>query len=47
MIDHKKNAAALAKLGKYKTAGGCLYVNKLEDIDPKLLKELIAASLKK
>jgi hypothetical protein len=42
----KRYAAALEKLGKHKTGVGCLYINKLEDIDIKVLKEMIAASLK-
>lgn len=41
------DAALLKKLGKYKTAGGCHYINKLEDIDIKVLKKMIEASLKK
>src|SRR5258706_13513379 len=32
-IDIKKHAAALEKLGKHKAGVGCLYINKLEDID--------------
>jgi len=36
----------LKKLGKYKTGGGCLYVNKLKDVDIKVLKELIKQSVK-
>jgi Domain of unknown function (DU1801) len=43
----KEHSAALKKLGKYKTGGGCLYINKLEDIDMKVLKEMIDASLKR
>jgi hypothetical protein len=31
----------LKKLGKYKAGGGCLYVNKLADIDLKILALLI------
>lgn len=46
MLDHKTHAAALEKLGKYKTDGGCLYINKLADIDTKVLEGLIKASLK-
>ena len=42
----KEHAAALQKLGKHKTGVGCLYINKLEDIDLKVLKGMIAASLK-
>ena len=43
----KEHAAALKKLGKHKTGVGCLYINKLEDIDIKVLKEMIDASLKR
>ena len=37
----------LKKLGKYKTGKGCLYINKLEDVDKKILSELITKSVKK
>ena len=37
----------LKKLGKYKTGKGCLYINKLEDVDVKVLHELIATSVNK
>ena len=37
----------LKKLGKYKTSVGCLYIKKLEDVDKKVLKELVTASVKK
>ena len=37
----------LKKLGKHKTSVGCLYVNKLEDVDIKVLEEIVAASFKK
>lgn len=36
----------LKKLGKHKTGGGCLYINKLKDVDLKVLKELIKISFK-
>jgi len=36
---------ALKKLGKHKTGVGCLYINKLEEIDLKVLKEIIEAAL--
>lgn len=37
----------LAKLGKHKISqGGCLYINKLADVDQKVLEELITASYK-
>ncbi len=35
----------LKKLGKFKTGKGCLYINKIEDIDIKTLKELIKQSV--
>ena len=37
----------LKKLGKYKTSVGCLYIKKLEDVDKKVLKELVTESVKK
>ncbi|MGQ0738355.1 MAG: DUF1801 domain-containing protein [Bacteroidota bacterium] len=36
----------LKKLGKHKTGGGCLYFNKLADVDVKVLKELVSHSYK-
>jgi hypothetical protein len=46
VITLQEHAAALKKLGKHKAGGGCLYINKLEDIDLKVLKGIIDASLK-
>ena len=37
----------LKKLGKHKTSVGCLYIKKLEDVDKKVLKELVAESVKR
>ncbi|MGH2646711.1 MAG: DUF1801 domain-containing protein, partial [Ginsengibacter sp.] len=34
----------LEKLGKHKTGKGCLYINRLSDIDHGILKKLIKAS---
>ncbi|MBS4027950.1 MAG: DUF1801 domain-containing protein [Ignavibacteriales bacterium] len=45
-LNIKEHATTLKKLGKHKTGVGCLYINKLEDVDMKVLKELIDASLK-
>ena len=42
----KEHSSALKKLGKHKTGVGCLYINKLDDIDIKVLKRMIDASLK-
>jgi len=43
-INHQ-HAEALKKLGKHKTGVGCLYINKLVDIDLNILKGMIEASL--
>lgn len=37
--------ALLSKLGKHKIGGSCLYFNKLEDIDVKVLKQIIRKSV--
>ena len=39
--DISKADSILGRLGKYKTGKGCLYINKLADIDKEVLKELI------
>jgi hypothetical protein len=46
LIDLQRHADSLTKLGKYKTGGGCLYINKLEDVDIKLLEKIIGDSVK-
>jgi hypothetical protein len=43
----QEHAEALKKLGKHKTGVGCLYINKLDDIDLKVLKGMVEVSLKK
>jgi Domain of unknown function (DU1801) len=43
-LDIKSHAAALEKLGRHKTGSGCLYINKLDDIDIEVLKTIIQAS---
>lgn len=45
-INIKEHEATLKKLGKHKTGVGCLYINKLEDVDMNVLEEMIAESLK-
>ncbi len=42
-----EHAEALKKLGKHKTGVGCLYINKLEDVDIKVLQQMIKTSLTK
>jgi len=44
MGGHGQFEELFAKLGKYKTGKSCVYVNKLEDIDLDVLKELIKES---
>lgn len=34
----------MEKLGKYKMGVGCLYIKKLTDVDPEILKQLISES---
>lgn len=46
LIDLQRHADALTKLGKHKTGGGCLYINKLEDVDIKILEKIIAGAAK-
>ena len=36
-----ENTKLMEKLGKHKTGKGCLYINKLSDIDIKILAEII------
>ena len=43
LIDLKRHADALTKLGKHKTGTGCLYINKLADVDIKVLEKMITA----
>jgi Domain of unknown function (DU1801) len=42
-----EHAALLKKLGKFTTSVGCLYIKALEDVDRKVLKELVKASVKR
>lgn len=37
----EKEKDLLSQLGKHKMGKGCLYINKLEDVDSKILEELI------
>ena len=38
--------ASLAKLGKYKTSKGCIYIKSLEDVDAKILKSMMDKCVK-
>jgi len=44
--DISKYGTFLKILGKHKTGMGCLYINKLEDVDIKVLKGMMEAALK-
>jgi hypothetical protein len=43
---HGEHPELLAKFGKFKTGKGCLYVNKLSDVDIEILKKLAEDSIK-
>ncbi len=38
-------APLMKKLGKHKTGKSCLYINKLDDVDMKVLEQLVAKSV--
>ncbi|MBD0331748.1 MAG: DUF1801 domain-containing protein [Chitinophagaceae bacterium] len=44
--DIKAHTSSLKKLGKHKTSVGCLYINKLDDIDINVLEEMVNATVK-
>jgi hypothetical protein len=44
MSGFEKYPELLKKLGKHKKSVGCLYINKLEDVDVAILKKIIKAS---
>ncbi|MDR2083911.1 MAG: DUF1801 domain-containing protein [Bacteroidales bacterium] len=46
-MDVQKYAEYLKKLGKHKTGVGCLYINKLSDVDITVLSEMINEAVKK
>lgn len=46
VVDVKKHADTLNKLGKHKTGAGCLYINKLADVDLKVLEKMIQLAVK-
>lgn len=45
MAGFDAHAALLKKLGKHSTSMGCLYIKRLDDVDRKVLKELVQASV--
>jgi len=45
-LNIKEHSTVLNNLGKHKTGVGCLYINKLDDVDINVLKKLIGMALK-
>jgi hypothetical protein len=45
LMDLKRHEEALGKLGKHKTGVGCLYINKLDDVDVMVLENMIEAAM--
>lgn len=46
MAGFSRYGELMEKLGKYKTGKACLYVKKMEDVDQKVLRELITESVR-
>jgi len=46
LINLQIHTESLKKLGKHKTGVGCLYINKLEDVDVKVLEKMILDAAK-
>ncbi|HEY0354714.1 MAG TPA: DUF1801 domain-containing protein [Flavisolibacter sp.] len=47
VLDLQQHAELLDQLGKHKTGAGCLYINKLADVNVKVLEKLIAKAAEK
>ena len=45
-IGWKKHVDLLKTIGKHKTAGGCLHIKSLADVDASALQELVSAAAK-
>lgn len=45
-VDPRNFPELLKDLGKHKTSVACLYINKLDDVDRRVLEKLIVASFK-
>lgn len=44
-LDEVNREKYLSKFGKHKSSKGCIYVNKLSDIDEEVLREMIRTSV--
>jgi hypothetical protein len=47
MISHEELEEELGQLGKHKLGKGCIYINKLADIDEQVLRKMISKAFKK
>ena len=47
LVEKRKENDFLLKLGKYKEGGGCLYINKLSDVNTKELEKIIKLAVKR
>ena len=45
MGGHERHEALYARLGKHKVGKSCLYINKLDDVDLDVLRQIITASV--
>jgi hypothetical protein len=43
--DREGSAGLIQQLGKFKTGKGCLYINKLDDVDMDILAQMIKNSV--
>jgi hypothetical protein len=46
VADVQQHSTALENLGKHKLGAGCLYINKLADVDKNVLETIIKSSIK-
>ena len=46
LINLELHTDVFGKLGKHKIGAGCLYINKREDVDMKILEKIIAEAAK-
>lgn len=46
MTGYERHPDIMARLGKYKTGKSCLYINKLSDVNEKVLSELLTVAQK-
>ena len=46
LINLQKLTDELCQLGKFKTGMGCVYINKLQDVDAKVLEKIIVKAAK-